>query len=199
MCSSNAPPSGLNIRPGQITQVRNKTATEVQAQMQAAQQQIQNNMAMQSPRMIHQETMKGMVMDLLPSVCKEHVYQIAHERIVAQDCQLVKWTFFNDTSVRLKVEVDWLQDDCTLRTLCDDFEEWQATAIMQCEAGDDVWPRPKPGSAQQGNSSPNFGQANSLANLQRQQSLLGGQASHINQQAVGNALGNALGLGGLFK
>lgn len=62
----------------------------------------------------------------------------------------ISWIFFNDERVRLKCRVkyknkhdpEWLTD-IKLVPMCDDFEEWQADAIMRCEAGGDVWHRPK--------------------------------------------------------
>jgi hypothetical protein len=102
----------------------------------------------------------------------------------------VKWTFFNDLSVRLKVATNVMINSGDAEPIIDDFVCWQADAIMKCEAGDDVWPRPKPMESTHtppGVSSLHAGQWNS-----QQQS---GLASSINQQAVHSGFG----LGGLFK
>lgn len=187
MCSGSSPPN-LNLKPGQMTQVRNKTATEVAAQMQQASMATISNMAVRSMRL------KNLLNELLPEVCREHVYKCDHEHSVVDNCEIVKWTFFNDLAVRLKVDTDWMMDEANLEPVIEDFELWQADAIMKCEAGDDVWPRPKPqdsASAQMGNSQANAQQLSGLMNSQN--------SNMMNQAALGNALGNALGLGGLFK
>ena len=128
------------------------------------------------------------------------MYKVDHEHSVIDNCEIVKWTFFNDLSVRLKVEANVMLDSGELEPVIEDFELWQADALMKCEAGEDVWPRPKrPVDALSGMraaSAQQSGQMNSLQNLQRQQSLLG---SSINEQAALSGVANALGLGGLFK
>lgn len=177
-----------------IMQQNQKTATQVAMQQQQANKSISINMATHAGRLKH------LINDLLPEQCRQHVYKVDHEHIVSEMCELVKWTFFNDLSVRLKVDADFMMEDGDIRPIIDDMEEWEATALMTCEAGDDVWPRPKSrGSSQspQGLSSQQSGQANSLNALAQQQGLLG---NSINQSAVGNALAGAMGLGGgLFK
>ena len=172
-------------------QVRNKTATEVAAQIQQA------NMAMTQNMQVRSMQIKHLLNNLLPEQCRKHVYKVDHEHSVIDDCEIVKWTFYNDLSVRLKVAANIMLDSGDAEPIIEDFEFWQADALMKCEAGEDVWPRPKPNTTQQGASSLNSGQTNSLSSLMQQQSLAGSQ--HLNHSEIGNALAGALGLGGLFK
>lgn len=158
---------------------------------------IVDNAAMQSsPRwqvtdtQIRTGQIKQLLNNLLPKVCHAHVYKCDHERSLVDNCEIVKWTFFNDLSVRLKVATNVMINSGDAEPIIDDFVCWQADAIMKCEAGDDVWPRPKPMESTHtppGVSSLHAGQFNS-----QQQS---GLASSINQQAVHSGFG----LGGLFK
>lgn len=179
MCAGTPPPQG------------NKTATE--AVLQQRQFGTCPNPTMRA------EHIKRLLNNLLPEVCKQHVYLFTHERSEYHMCDLVKWTFYNDQSVKLKVETDWLRDAATARPLIEDFEEWQATAIMICEAGEDEWPRPKPSS---GSTSGQMG-ASSQARAQQLSGLMNAQNSqnsqNLNQAALGNALGQAMGLSGIFK
>jgi len=179
MCNSQAPPTKQNM-----------TATQVAMQQQ---------MAAQTTRSIAGDHMRHLLNQILPEQCRKHVYKVDHEHLVVEHCEIVKWTFFNDLSIRLKVHSILDQGSDTLEPIIDDFELWQADALMKCEAGEDVWPRPKPVDPLSGvASSQQSGKLNSSQNLQRQQSLAGlGQANQ--QAAIGNALSNALGMGGLFK
>ena len=143
---------------------------------------------------VHSLRLKHLLSELLPEVCRKHVYNVNHEHSLLDNYEIIKWTFFNDLSVRLKVDADFMMEDGDLRPITDDFECWQADAIMKCEAGDDVWPRPKPmesGQTPQGVSSLHSGQMNSLSSLAQQQGSLG---NSINHQAVGNAFPNFCGL-----
>lgn len=166
--------------------------------LELAQQQV--SMAATSNMAVRSLQVKRLLNNLLPEVCREHVYKVDHEHSIVDDCEIVKWTFFNDLSVRLKVAANIMLDSGEAEPIIEDYECWQADAIMKCEAGDDVWPRPKRmGSTQTppGVSSLNSGQMNSLSGLAQQQSLAGSQ--HLNQSGINNALAGALGLGGLFK
>lgn len=103
---------------------------------------------------VEQAAIADLAIRLLPDVCQQHVYRCDHERSLqmVDDSTYVyiSWIFFNDERVRLKCRVkyknkhdpEWLTD-IKLVPMCDDFEEWQADAIMRCEAGGDVWHRPK--------------------------------------------------------
>ena len=85
----------------------------------------------------------------LPQVCWKHVYrgelQRSYEIIDQGEYAYCVWTFYNDERVRLKARVH--RDDpysylsVRLEPLCDDFEAWQADAIMRCDAGPDIWSR----------------------------------------------------------
>lgn len=183
MCSNQLPPN-LNLKPGQWTHVQ-KTATQVKMQQEAMARSLDPN------------HIKHLLNQLLPEVCRKHVYKVDHEFSPLHCCDLVKWTFYNDLSVKLKIDRDWLQDECNMRPIIDDKEEWDATAIMMCEAGEDEWPRPKAtgGNASQG---PSAQQMQQMQNLQSQAAQLQGSGM-MNQQALGNQLSNVLGLGSLFK
>ena len=85
---------------------------------------------------------------MVPDIVWKNVYRTDEVHLVAEDCELVKLTFYNDLSVKLKVSIDGIHNgksiEQSITPLCEDFEDWKATAIMTCEAGDDVWERPKP-------------------------------------------------------
>lgn len=86
---------------------------------------------------------------LLPEICRRHVYHSEVQRsmqiIDNGEYVYVSWTFFNDERVRLKARVhrgeEFVYLGIRLEPMCDDFEEWQADAIMRCDAGEDVWER----------------------------------------------------------
>lgn len=94
--------------------------------------------------------LETIVRDLLPNVCNEHVYRFDHSRSITAvdngEYVYAAWTFYNDERVRMKLRV--LRDDpfshLHLRVEPVDFDliEWQADAIMRCEAGEDIWDRP---------------------------------------------------------
>jgi len=154
MCNSQVPPQNQSMNQ------QNKTATEIQQQMQMQ----QGGMSMP----VREVQVRKLLNNLLPEVCREHIYKCDHEHSAEAGCEIVKWTFFNDLSVRLKVDAEWMLNDGNLTPLIEDFECWQADAIMKCEAGEDVWPRPKPEpestSAQMGQSQANQQQASGLMN-----------------------------------
>lgn len=85
----------------------------------------------------------------LPEVCWKHVYrgelQRSYEVVDQGEHAYCVWTFYNDERVRLKALVH--KDDpysymsIRLEPVCDDFEAWQADAIMRCDAGPDIWSR----------------------------------------------------------
>ena len=189
MMCSNHPPN-LNIKPGQVMHVQ-KTATEVTIQQQQMSKSMATDMAVRSQQIKH------LLNNLLPEQCREHVYKVDHEHSLVDDCEIVKWTFFNDLSVRLKVAANLVLDGGgdDIEPIIEDYELWQADALMKCEAGEDVWPRPKAtgGNASQGPSAQQMQQMQQLQGLAQQGSGM------MNQQALGNQLSNALGLGSLFK
>lgn len=185
MCSNQAP---------------NKTATQVAMQ----QGHMQQQMAAASTRSIRADQLKHILNQLLPVVCREHVYKVDHAHSLPHDCEIIKWTFFNDLSVMLKVATNWMQDDCEALPIIEDMEEWEANAIMCCEAGDDVWPRPKQHSTSQASASASLA---AQANQQSMNSMQSGRNSAAqNQQCSGQSaaltsglFGSAFGAGGLFK
>lgn len=147
------------------------------------------------------ETIKQVVRGFLPHVCNKHVmdFKVRTQVSLAEDRHVVyaKWTFYNDQDVRLKAYVARAVEDpiditnmvsLRLRTTVDcDLEEWQADAIMRCEAGEEVWERPKP-NAFSGVSQAAGAQQGSLAQqgLQRNlQSSQGGLLSGLGQAAGG--------------
>lgn len=95
-----------------------------------------------------------LAMTLLPAVCHKHVFECNHERSLQmvddREYLYISWTFFNDERVRMKAHVKYKHkhdlhelDEIKLIPICDDFEAWQADAIMRCEAGEDKWHRPE--------------------------------------------------------
>ena len=94
--------------------------------------------------------LEAIIIDLLPDVCQEHVYRFDHSRSITAvdngEYVYAAWTFYNDERVRMKLRVH--RDDpyshMRLRLEPVDFDliEWQADAIMRCEAGEDIWDRP---------------------------------------------------------
>ena len=133
------------------------------------------------------------VSEYLPDVCKKHLHEFKHQCDVRHAyCDVLiyaKWTFYNDQSVILKftfmgdLKTPIAQEAIRSKLVmdCDDYESWQADAIMRCEAGEDIWERPK---RVTGNFS---AQAAGLASLGQQQSLAGMQQAQAARQ---NALGN---------
>ncbi len=130
---------------------------------------------------------------MLPDIVWENVYRCEEAHLDSEDCEFVNLTFYNNQAINLKMRIKL---DSTLAAyeyidlLCDDFEEWKAHAIMMCEAGEDIWPRPTPEPAWQA-SSQNLGAA-SFSNL---------QAASLQQGAgnPGGAFGQAAAQGsGLF-
>lgn len=91
----------------------------------------------------------GIINKLLPEICRRHVYRTEIQRsmqiIDNGEYVYVSWTFFNDERVRLKARVhreeEFVYLGIRLEPMCDDFEEWQADAIMRCDVGEDVWER----------------------------------------------------------
>ena len=144
----------------------------------------------------------------LPHVCEKHVYRFDHKVIRDQrgleTVIYAKWTFFNDLDVKLKIR--WYEDmDAeinhtnlrkSLEPMCEDYEAWMATAIMACEAGEDIWERPKPSAVQRAYSQ--FAASiNQQASQQASQlNSLATQQSSISQGLLGGGYGSGL-LGGL--
>ncbi len=122
---------------------------------------------------------------MCPPVIWKNVFRAENAHLDSEDCEYIRLTFYNDQSVIIKMKLD----GDTATALCDDFEEWTATAIMKCEAGEDIWERPKQLPPSAVASSQNFGAANSLSNL---------QAGSLHRQGLGNpggSFGQAAGLG----
>lgn len=157
-------------------------------------QQMANTVNMEMQQKLIESVARG----FLPHVCNEHVHRFEHELIRRHDkMQTIvycKWTFFNDQDMRL--ELEWHQDmDAgithtelrqALTPLCDDYEEWQAMAIMKCEAGEDVWPRPKPSSGVSGNFSATAAQVR--AQQQASQSQMQSAAAGLSSGLLGGVL-----------
>lgn len=108
-------------------------------------------MAVANQEALERQVIEEILNRLLPKVCRANVYRMEAQRsyqAVDQGEYIYGvWTFFNDERVRLKARI--LEDEFSymgikLEPQCDDFEAWQADAIMRCEAGTDVWDRPKP-------------------------------------------------------
>lgn len=147
------------------------------------------------------QAIKSVVQGFLPNVCHKHVYKfdIQHTYSPNDTSHRVyaKWTFFNDIDVRLKfVSVRPLDKPTQLAELrsalkpqVDDFEEWQANAIMKCEAGEDIWERPTPEAATvSGLAQAAANQAMSAQAAQAAQGGLVNQLQSLQQQQ--NALSN---------
>lgn len=153
------------------------------------------------------EIVEAIANQLLPKVCHKHVYRTEHQRSmqVVDDGEYVyvSWTFFNDERVRLKARV--IREDpfaylgIRLEPLHEDYEAWQADAIMRCEAGEDIWPRPKQeplfgAGPVQGAFNPAL-QANAQLQAQQLGALSSGALqSSSSQQGALSGLANALGI-----
>lgn len=141
MCAGTPPPrqQNLNLNPGQIWNTQMAKAMSARMNIDL----ITNRAG-------------DLVQGTLPEVCRKYVYEFKHtvnrSTEALADYVYAKWTFFNDQSISLKAEIVIDEDggvaDCKLP---DDFdmEEWEAHAIMVCDAGEEIWKRPKiPTSAQ---------------------------------------------------
>lgn len=193
MCTPTPPPGG-QIVPALIAP--NAVSAGVKPGQPWHQQQIKpyQGMAVQ-PR-----TLKALLIqqmrDLIPPVVWENVYRTDEAHIGPEDCELIKLTFYNDQSIKLKVR---LEEDTTMMgginvitPICDDFEEWCATAVMTCDAGEDVWERPKP--EQSAGLTASQVRAQQLQGQQQMQQLGGGAFSGSGQAG---AFGQGLAAGGL--
>lgn len=143
-------------------------------------------------------TLMSQLREMIPEVIWKNVYRTDEAHVITDDAELIKLTFYNDQMIKLRVVIEDLGDERTIRPLCDDFEEWKATAIMMCEAGDDVWERPKPeipGGAQRTAT-----QVNQMQHALQQQGA--GAFSGSGQAGAGNALSSlagSMGMSGLLK
>lgn len=173
-----------------------QSSPPLRSQNSVAQNQMANTLNMEMQQQLIESVARG----FLPHVCNKNVYKFEHQLIrresTFQTIVYCKWTFFNDQDMRL--ELEWNQEEDAginhtelrqaLTPLCDDFEEWQATAIMKYEAGEDVWPRPKPSAFAQGAS-----QQATAAQVRAQQAQLGSQmqsqADALSSGLIGGALG----------
>ena len=109
-----------------------------------------NEMAITNKEALERQVIEDILSRMLPEVCRVNVYRMEAQRsyqaIDQGEYIYGVWTFYNDERVRLKARI--LEDEFSymgikLEPQCDDFEEWQANAIMRSEAGTDVWDRPK--------------------------------------------------------
>ena len=82
----------------------------------------------------------------MPEVCKEHVYRVDVDRSYQMiDHGLyanVKFLFYNGEVGSFKARLNQLDSGHVELVLDIDVEEWQANAIMRCNAGHDVYERP---------------------------------------------------------
>lgn len=107
------------------------------------------------------QILEALLREFLPSVCAKHVYRFDFAQTRNEQTQKLacycKWTFYNDMTVVLHVDIN--NDDVilfrrvygnprpsynTMRQAMhtrEDLVEWQAEAIMRCEAGEDIWER----------------------------------------------------------
>lgn len=162
-------PPPMNLRPGQVTHVTPPRDTR---------------------------TMKALLTkglrSMIPEVVWENVYRTDEAHVIAGDCELIKLTFYNDQMITLKVrfeeETSMIGGINVVTPLCDDFEEWCATAIMKCDAGEDVWERPKSGAV---GGSPNLtataARAQQLQAMQQMQQLAGNPYSGSAEAGAGLA------------
>jgi len=142
--------------------------------------------------------MKALLMkqlhEMIPPIIWKNVYRTDEAHLVSEDCELIKFTFFNDQTIKLKVSIEGVhkgQDlESSIVVLEDDFEEWKAMAIMMCEAGDDVWERPKPDPFS-GAASAQQTATQVRAQQQQAYSQLASQQAALSSQLQGNLLGNA--------
>ena len=100
---------------------------------------------------VESEIIMQIVRDLLPVACRKHTADIAVSRSLQMvddgEYIYVTWKFYNDERVRLKLRVVHTERfsyrGIRLEPMNIDFEEWRADAIMRCDVGKDVIPRPK--------------------------------------------------------
>lgn len=146
----------------------------------------------QPPPIPATQTLKVLLMqqmrNLIPPVVWENVYRTDETRLDAELCEMIKFTFFNDQTIKLKVrleeETSMMGGINVVTPICDDFEEWCATAIMMCDAGEDVWDRPKPESS--GASQVTASQVSAMQAQQNRlmQGAVAGAASGLIQPAL---------------
>lgn len=172
MCNNQLPPAAQNARsglfPGKVWHTSQQPGSMVDSPPRGAE----------------------LAMAMLPEVCREHIHRFDHALHDSpkslSKVMVAKWTFFNDQSVTLKARIN-IDADKGIADLIPvdegfDMEEWKAVAIMVCDAGEEVWDRPKvlpPGSGSQATAT----QARSMqqASSQQMQSALGGLSGSFGQ------------------
>lgn len=136
---------------------------------------------------------------MIPDVVWKNVYRTDEAHLSEYDCELIKFTFYNDQTIKLEVRFEefpnGLSTPVTITPLCDDFEEWCATAIMTCDAGEDIWDRPNPDSDGMGNMTATEVRARQMQMQQSLQGAMGGQSSGLAQGAFGSGLLSGLAQG----
>ena len=190
MCSNTLPPP-TNIKPGQAMHVNNALSG------------IQSAVSSNVPRTL-KIMLKQQFRNMIPDVVWDNVYRTDETHVTAEDCELIKFTFFNDQTITLKAYIlpRTTTDELTIEVLCDDFEEWCATAIMKCDAGEDVWERPKPDSGVGAQRTATQVRAQQLQAQQSMQALVGGAFSGSGevpglQAGFGQGLAQGLAASGL--
>lgn len=72
----------------------------------------------------------------------ENVYRTDMSMRLISGTYILKFTFFNDETMKIEFSRKDIQDETVIVPVCDDFEAWKAEALMRCEAGEDVYERP---------------------------------------------------------
>ena len=139
----------INTNPPLISQA---PAISGLQQQQMQQRRMANTVNTELMKQALSEVLRG----FLPHVCNKHVYRFEHRQKYSTTEDVIfcycKWTFFNDLDVKLRLRVNNIKN-CSHVNLTElrehitvdheDYEAWMADAIMRCEAGEDIWERPK--------------------------------------------------------
>lgn len=92
------------------------------------------------------EILQAACKSILPDVCQEHVYRIdvdrSYEVIDSGMYANVRFIFYNGQIGSFKARIEQTGSGHIELALNFDVEEWQANAIMRCNAGHDVYERP---------------------------------------------------------
>lgn len=138
-----------------MSNATNKTATQIRMQqeqmnlsLEAWQHKIiqdyTRHMAMITNTTAQKAMIKSMMKILVPiDTFWRNVYRFDIAVHTYADAMVVKFTFYNDESMKLEIDQKTIQDEAVVVPRCDDFEAWKAEALMRCEAGEDFYERPK--------------------------------------------------------
>lgn len=120
-------PDDLNMRPGKVW------ASKIQEQYKA-------NIVMKELEQAQTTRMTDTRMtDLIPQASRQHIHQVDFQPDFMHDCIVIRFMFYNNRRIAIRVTDPEMEPVDR-----EGFEEWQATAVMMSDAGEDVHTRPKP-------------------------------------------------------